>query len=167
MCTYSSNSTLYVWCAMFVKQKIKSTFYEEEIWKGYHALLVNVTGSFWGAGRDSDGRGRFTSHRGRGRVQQLPPAQEGFRPMLPHTSGGFRPIFNPYNDSSGPTIGTVRGCVLVLATIQEIQAMSNRKFFNLKYHTACLKNAITASKDSQTVYYCKKYDKQTVYNPQK
>lgn len=33
-------------------------------------------------------------------MQQLPPpAHEGFQPMYPDSSGGFKPIFNPFNDS--------------------------------------------------------------------
>ncbi|XP_014249730.1 protein artichoke-like [Cimex lectularius] len=53
--------------------------------------------SFWGSSRNSDGKTRFPG--AKGRVQQVtspPKVEDGFRPMLPST-GGFKPIFNPYN----------------------------------------------------------------------
>ncbi|XP_073995253.1 artichoke isoform X2 [Rhodnius prolixus] len=55
-------------------------------------------GNFWGSSRKQDGRGRFTGITAT--VQQVPSppnkVEEGFRPMLSDVSGGFRPIFNPY-----------------------------------------------------------------------
>ncbi|KAG8332066.1 hypothetical protein J6590_029675 [Homalodisca vitripennis] len=74
----------------------------------FFGMPLPSLGSFWGSGRDTDGRGRFTSNRGRGRVQQLPPVlHEGFKPMLPGVAGGFKPIFNPFNkseDYSSPSL---------------------------------------------------------------
>ena len=65
-------------------------------------------GGFWGSGRNADGaKSRFPG--ARGRVQQLPgPPQmeKGFLPVVPGTTGGFRPIFNPFNDTESNKIAS-------------------------------------------------------------
>lgn len=56
--------------------------------------------NLWGSSRNKDGQSRFPGARGSIEPLDKPPKQEeGFKPIL-YNTGGFRPIFNPYNNLS-------------------------------------------------------------------
>ncbi|CAB0020250.1 unnamed protein product, partial [Nesidiocoris tenuis] len=58
-------------------------------------------GNFWGSSRNNDGKSRFPG--AKARIQQVttttPKVENGFLPILQSDRGGFKPIFNPYNQT--------------------------------------------------------------------